>query len=43
MKIFLRVCALVCALAVSVAVQAQTKPVKPLPVRVVVVTTFELG
>jgi len=43
MKLFLNVCAVLCALAVPVAVQAQSAVKKPIPVRVVVVTTFELG
>ena len=43
MKVFLNICATVVALLMSLSVQAQTRIGKPLPVRVVVVTTFELG
>ncbi len=45
MKLFVRLTLVVAVLIVSVMAQAQTKtrPVKRIPVRVVVVTTFELG
>ena len=43
MKILFNLGTAVIALALSMTVQAQTKILKPLPVRVVVVTTFELG
>ena len=43
MNVFFRVCAVLVTLLVSMTVQAQTKPHKPIPVRVVIVTTFELG
>jgi len=43
MKKFLGALALAAMLALTAAAQAETKLVKPLPVRVVVVTTFELG